>query len=110
MYAAFSRVSQVEGASMENFNFRCMVSRSCLPTLFVIGLAGMLAGCQRSADNPMDPQAPPKPQAYSPPSDSPAPAISDDGIVRAVFKYSSTPLIHFQNGQGVPIKAHVIRT
>lgn len=74
--------------------------KSCALTMLFIGA---LIGCGKSGNRPMPPQAPPKPQAV-------APTYSPSDVQKAVFTYSHSPSIHYQNGLGLEIPKLVIRT
>jgi hypothetical protein len=93
----------MEGAAMKKYNSQSSLITAGIKSCVLSALlAGAIASCGKSADRPMPPQAPPKPQV--------APMSSLQNVQKAIFTYSHSPSIHYQNGLGVEIPPLVIRT
>ena len=106
---AWRRVSNpitllTEGAAMKNHNKRSAICRTgrYRNRLLVMLAVLALSSCGKSADRPIPPQSPPKPQIMT--------QASSSDVQRAVFSYSSKQDSQFQNGQGIKIVRQVIRT
>jgi hypothetical protein len=81
--------------------------------LLTICLALAMAACDNSPDGPMPPQNPPTPKASStaPNAGNEYPGLYDaSNVAGAVFKYTSSSNLQYQNAQGKPVKRRVIHT
>ena len=88
-------------AMMNIFDARTPWLKTTIKSAALTALLGLsLASCGKSVDR--SPQAPPRPKTSS--------WISDGDVQKAVFTYSKSPSIHYQDGLGREIPRLVIRT
>jgi hypothetical protein len=90
-----------------------MSSAGIKSVLLTVCLALAMVACGKSPNRPMPPQAPPKPKAETnaPNAGNEHPGLYDaSNVSSAVFKYSSSTELQYQNAQGKPVKRLVIRT
>jgi hypothetical protein len=105
---------RMEGAMMKNIENLIPNAYAACKSLFIAVCAVLAIGaCQDGPDRPIPPQAPPKPQAAAQATgtENVHPSLYDASNVQgAVFKYTSSSTLQYQNAQGKTVKRFVIRT